>query len=133
MHVTNARDIMNGLDRVGAQESVATAAQRMNELGVDALPVCGPEGNMHTMAGMITESAITDGVAHDRDPEATRVGEVVQHDIATIRADEPIDDALVGMSEHNIGQMPVLEGSRIVGVLDHRDVADVLRGDTPRK
>jgi CBS domain-containing protein len=130
--MTNARDIMNGLDRVGAQESVAAAAHRMNELDVDALPVCGPEGNVHTMGGMITESGIADGVlVHHRDPGTTRVGELAQHDVSTIGADEPIDVALVAMTEHHIGRLPVTDGARIIGVIDHSDVTRVLDAGSP--
>lgn len=130
--MTKARDIMNGLQPVGAQETIAAAAHRMNELEVDALPVCGPEGNLHTMAGMITESAIADGVlAADRDPDTTRVGELVQHDVAIIGPDEPIDAALGAMTEHDIGRLPVVDGARIIGVLDHSDVTRTLQAGTP--
>lgn len=118
--MTTARDIMTGLDRVGAQDTIETAAHKMDELHVDALPVCGPEGNVHTMAGMITEGAITEQVLGEgRDPATTRVGEVAQRDAGVILADQPVEEALASMTDHGIGRLPVTEGAKVVGVIDH--------------
>jgi CBS domain-containing protein len=127
MPMTKARDIMSGLERVGAQDTIETAANRMAELHVDALPICGTDGNLHAMQGMITEQDISERVIEEgRDPVATRVGELPQKDTGTIGADESIEDALPVMERHRIGRLPVVEGHRVVGLVGVEDVAEAL-------
>lgn len=125
--MTKARDIMSGLERVGAQDTVETAAGRMAELHVDALPIVGTDGNLHAMQGMITEGDIADRVlAEGRDPAAIRVGEIPQRDTGTIGADAPIEEALPVMEKHRIGRLPVIEGQRVIGVVGVDQVVDAL-------
>lgn len=125
--MTKARDIMRELDRIGAQDTVAEAAEKMAELHVDALPIVGTDGNLHAMQGMITEGDIAERVIDQgRDPAATRVGELPQTDTGTIGADQPIEEALPVMERHNIGRLPVIEGHRVVGVVGVDEVVDAL-------
>lgn len=125
--MTKARDIMSGLERVGAQDTIAAAADKMAELHVDALPIVGTDGNLHAMQGMITERDIAERVLDEGlDPAATRVGELPQRDTGTIGADEPIEDALPVMERHQIDRLPVIEGHRIVGVVGADEVVDAL-------
>ncbi|HEV8568039.1 MAG TPA: CBS domain-containing protein, partial [Actinoplanes sp.] len=43
-----ARDIMHpGAECIGENDSVATAAQRMRDLGVGSLPICGADDRLH--------------------------------------------------------------------------------------
>jgi CBS domain-containing protein len=125
--MTKARDIMTGLERVGAQDTIGTAAEKMAELHVDALPICGTDGNLHAMQGMITDRDIAESVVEaGRDPAATRVGELPQKDTGTIGADDPIDAALDVMARHDIGRLPVIEGHRVVGLIDVDEVREAL-------
>lgn len=125
--MTKARDIMTGLERVGAQDTVAAAAEKMAELHVDALPIVGTDGNLHAMQGMITERDIAERVLDEgRDPAATLVGELPQKDTGTIRADEPIEEALPVMEKHRIDRLPVVEGHRVVGLVGAEEVVEAL-------
>lgn len=124
--MTNARDIMSPLDPVGAQETVEAATHKMDELHVRALPICGPSGNLATMQGMITDDDIAEKVSHGRDPAVMRVGELAHGDTGMIGADHPAEEALDTMAEHHIDRLPVVDGFRVVGVVDKVDVEQAL-------
>ncbi len=128
--MTNARDIMNDFERIGAQDTVEAATQKMADLHVDALPICGTDGNVMAMQGMITERDIAEQVvAEGRDPAHMLVGELPQTDTGTIGADDPVDGALDTMAKHHIDRLPVLDHFRVVGILDQADVENALPHD----
>jgi CBS domain-containing protein len=41
----------------------------------------------------------------------------------TIGADDPIDEALRTMSEHQVRRLPVIDGHRLVGIISQADIA----------
>lgn len=57
------------------------------------------------------------------------VGEVMTRDVATVLADDPVDEAVRVMVERDIGSVVVVEGERPVGVLTERDLLRRLRQD----
>lgn len=44
-------------------------------------------------------------------------------DVWAVRSDDTVFDALVVMAEHNIGAVPVVEESRVIGIFSERDYA----------
>lgn len=78
VHATrSAREIMHlGAECVSESDSLLTAAQRMRDLGVGSLPVCGADDRLH---GIITDRDITVRcVAEGRDPAETRCADLAQ-------------------------------------------------------
>lgn len=44
-------------------------------------------------------------------------------ELVTVKPDDTVYDAILLMSRHDIGAVPVLEGSRLVGIFSERDYA----------
>lgn len=58
------------------------------------------------------------------------VGEVMTREVATVLAEDPVDEAVRVMVERDIGSVVVVEGERPVGMLTERDLLRRLRRDT---
>ena len=50
----------------------------------------------------------------------------------TIRPDDPLSEAYRLMREHDVSQLPVLEGDRIAGIVDESDILLHVYGDPKR-
>ena len=123
--MTKARDIMTAdATCVRSNESVAVAAQRMAELGVGALPICGEDDRLQ---GMITDRDIAiKVVAAGKNPNECQAGEFAQGEAVTIGADDDINELLTTMSKHKVRRLPVIDGHSLVGIVAQADVARAL-------
>jgi CBS domain-containing protein len=98
--------------------SVAEAARIMRRRSVGALLVM--EGAR--LAGIFTErDALFRVIAEGRDPEATRLGEVMTRDPRTISPERPFGHALHIMYEGGFRHVPVVRDGRAIGVVSARD------------
>lgn len=73
--MSNARDIMH-VEAICVQESetLETAARRMHELDVGALPICGADDRLH---GIITDrDIVVKCLVERKDPKTTTAGEL---------------------------------------------------------
>lgn len=120
--MTNARDIMHpGVECIGEHQTLDVAAQRMRELDVGALPVCGDDDRLH---GIITDRDIViKCVATGGDPSTVTAGQLAQGTPVTAQADDDIGDVLHTMEEHRIRRLPVIEKHRLVGMISEADLA----------
>src|SRR3954454_23432808 len=119
-----ARDIMStDVTSIGADTPVIEAAKKMRDLDVGALPICGDDKRLK---GMITDRDIVVHVlAEGKDPGATNAGDVGEGDAntVTIGADDSIDEALETMQRYQVGRLPVIDGTEVVGIIAQADVA----------
>jgi CBS domain-containing protein len=119
-----ARDIMTtDCQCIGENDTVLQAAERLAELGVGAMPICGEDDRLK---GMLTDrDIVTKVLAKHKDPATTRAGEIGQGDgkTVTIGADDPIEEALRTMSQHQVRRLPVIDGHRMVGIIAQADIA----------
>src|SRR5436305_11442787 len=117
-----AREVMSGgAECVQANESVKRAAEKMAELDVGALPICGEDNRLK---GMLTDRDITIGVvAKGKDPASTEAGEFGGEKPVTIGADDSIDEAIRTMAEHKVRRLPVIDGHDLIGVVSQADLA----------
>ena len=98
--------------------TVAAAAQLMKLHRIGALLVVD-DGRL---AGIFTErDALFRVVAEGRDPEATRVAEVMTRNPRTIEPDRPFGHALHLMYEGGFRHVPVVEDARPIGMVSARD------------
>jgi CBS domain-containing protein len=101
-------------------ESVVDAARLMRDEHVGSLPVV-EDGEL---VGMITDRDIaTRVVAEGAAVETTQVGSVYSPDPVSIPPDADLDEALRLMARHQIRRLPVVEGTRLVGILSQADIA----------
>ena len=118
-----ARDIMSpDCTCVGENDTVLEAAEKLAELGVGSMPICGEDDRLK---GMVTDRDIVVKVlAKGKDPSSTQVGELAtQDEVVTIGADDPIDEALRTMAAHKVRRLPVIDGHELVGIVSQADIA----------
>ena len=101
-----------------AELSVAAAARLMKERRVGAVLVV----EAGRLAGIFTErDALYRVIAEGRDPQATRVAEVMTANPRTISPDRPFAHALHLMYEGGFRHVPVVADGRPLGVVSARD------------
>jgi len=70
------------------------------------------------LVGVVTrKTLVREVVATGRDPGKTRVGEIAEEPHHTLDSDMDLDEAFRFLEEHDIERVPVVEDSRLVGVL----------------
>ena len=98
--------------------TVVEAARLMLERRIGALPVV----DHGRVVGIFTErDALLRVLAGARDPRTTRLAEVMTPDPQTIHPDQPFAHALHMMYEGGFRHVPVIENSRVIGVVSVRD------------
>ncbi len=120
-----AREIMTAdATCVGERESLAVAAQKMAQLDVGSLPICGENNRLK---GMVTDRDIViKAVAKGRNPADVTAGELAEGKPVTIGADDDADEILRTMSSHQVRRLPVIDGHDLVGMVALADVARAL-------
>jgi CBS domain-containing protein len=120
--MTKARDIMHGDVRcIGEHETLESAAQRMRELDVGALPICGDDDRLH---GIITDrDIVVKCVAEGCDSHTMTAAELAQGRPVTVDADADMADVLYVMEQNQIRRLPVIDNRRLVGMISEADLA----------
>ena len=130
--MTTARDIMtSGADSITGSTTVLDAAKKLASEDYGAIPICDGE----TLQGMITDRDIVVKVlAQGMDPATTKVIDLVQGEVVTIGADDSIEEAARTMADHQVRRLPVIDGTKLVGMVSQADLAksgqDGMVGDT---
>jgi len=103
-------------------DTIARAAQRMRDLNIGALPVCGEDNEL---LGMLTDRDIAIRAVADRcDPDSTLVGDVMSPGITFCYDDYDVEDAAHVMENKQIRRIVVLNrDKRLVGILSLGDLA----------
>ena len=122
-------DVMTrGVQWVSPGESIARAAERMKELNVGSLPICGENDKL---AGMVTDRDITvRATARSREPQTTTVGEIMTPGVVYCFDDQRIEEAAQLMEQHQVRRLPVVNrDKRLVGIVSLGDLAVKNRDD----
>jgi acetoin utilization protein AcuB len=116
-------------------DSIQHARELMEKHRINQLPVVAGG----TLVGIITDRDVRDAFpsvfdtppfAPRRakitltDPRTVAVETVMTRDVTTIGPADSITDAARAMRRHRIGALPVLEASRLVGILTRSDVLE---------
>ncbi len=110
---------------IGATESVLEAARSMNGHRIGSLAVT-LDGRL---VGILTERDIlTRVVAEHRDPEATRVAEVMTRDVLTCRPGTKLNEARKVMRERRVRHLPVMEQAELKGMVSIGDLNQAENG-----
>lgn len=123
-----AREMMHaGAECVGEHASLQEVAQRMRDLDVGCMPICGDDDKLH---GIITDRDIVlRCCAEGRDPAAMMASELAQGTLVWISADASEDQVLALMTRNRIKRLPVIEDGQLVGMISEADVARHLSDD----
>jgi len=117
-----------GVECIRPNDSIAHAAERMKELDVGALPVCG-DGDR--LVGMITDRDITvRATAGCCGPSDTCVRDVMTPNIIYVFEDQDVSEAAQLMEENQIRRLVVLNrDKRLVGIVSLGDLAVKVHDD----
>jgi len=117
-----ARDIMHpGAECVGETDSLTTAARKMRDLGVGALPICGEDDRLR---GILTDrDIVVRCLAEGGDPAEVRAGDLAQGTLFWVDATADVTEVLRQLEDHRIKRLPVLENHRLVGIIGEADLA----------
>jgi len=152
MKTFRASDVMTStVITVDAEMSVVEAARRMLQSKVSGLPVVDWQGNL---VGMITEGDLMRraeigterhhgrwfelllgpgrGAEEYAAAHARKVSEVMTESVVSVAADTPVEEVVALMERHHIKRVPVLLGSRLVGVVSRANLLAALVDVTPR-
>ncbi len=123
--MTTAREIMTpDATCVGEKETLADAAQKMADLGVGSLPICGEDNRLK---GMLTDrDIVVKALAKGRNPADCTAGELAEGKPVTIGADDDAQEIRRTMSQYKVRRLPVIDGHQLVGIVAVADVARAL-------
>jgi CBS domain-containing protein len=127
-HHRSIRDLMTtNPTTVDPSATVVDAARAMRQQDVGPVPVVEND----RLAGIVTDRDIVlRVVAEGADPQSTTVGEIMSSDLVTVDPDQPLDEALRLMAQHQVRRLPVCEeDGRLVGIVAQADVATELGDD----
>jgi CBS domain-containing protein len=113
-------------------DSAARAAQLMKTEDIGPVLIVDNDDS-RTLVGIVTDRDLAlKVVAEGRDPNTTRVGEVMSKKLVTCRADDDVDVAVQAMGQYQLRRIPVVgEDMRLLGIISQADVAT--RMDAPEK
>ena len=126
--MTTATEVMTrGVRTMTPSDTVALAAQAMDELNVGAIPVCDGD----RLLGMVTDrDIVVRGVAQGLDGKSTPLSSVMSTGVRTVREGDDVDDVLSKMADNQIRRLPVIDGdNRLVGIISLGDLATKDPGD----
>jgi CBS domain-containing protein len=100
------------------EELLTEAAARMRDHQVGSLMVVEGED----LVGILSERDILRAVAEGLSPALTEVRQCMTRDPITARPGMPADEAALIMIERDVRHLPVVEGSRLVGMISAKDL-----------
>jgi CBS domain-containing protein len=101
-------------------DSVFDAARAMNDGDFGAVVVT-ENGNVR---GILTDrDIVVRVVAEGKDPSSTQIREGFTTEPTTLSADDSLDDAVQALRDAHVRRLPVVEESRVVGIVSIGDLA----------
>jgi CBS domain-containing protein len=104
----------------------ATVQMNREKIGAVVVTVVNREGRSDSdrVVGMFTErDVLTRVVAEQRDPQSTRVEEVMTGDVAYCRPETELEEVAAVMQQRRIRHLPVCDGEgRLLGLVSIGDV-----------
>lgn len=99
---------------------VREAVQAMAKRRFGAVPVVDAGGKL---IGIFSErDALVRVMAAGKDPDTTRLEEVMTRDPDTVKSSDAVLHALELMNQHNYRHLPVVDDGRLVGLVSIRDL-----------
>lgn len=120
--MTVARQIMTkDCECITETATLAEAAKMMRDLDVGALPICGQN---ERLVGMLTDRDIVVKVLADGiNPVDVPARALAKGTPVFVDAQAPVEEVMQTMAEHQIRRLPVIDDSRLVGIISQADIA----------
>ncbi len=116
------RDIMTrGVTVIQLDDTLQTAAQRMHDLNIGAMPVCDGDA----LVGMVTDRDIAvRGVATGMIPQESLVSDVMTGEVRWCSEGDSVEEVLEQMGDEQVRRLAVFDAERkIVGIVALGDMA----------
>jgi len=116
-----ARDVMTPNPQcIGENETLLAAAQKLAELNVGSMPICGEDDRLK---GMLTDrDIVVKALAKGLDPGSTTAGSLGEGKPVTIGADDSLREVLQTMAKYKVRRLPVIDGHDLVGIIALADI-----------
>lgn len=113
-------------------DPVSKVAQLMKKEDIGPVLIVDNERDK-TLVGIVTDRDLAlKVVGEGRDPQNTRVEEVMTRKLVTCRADDDVETAMSAMAQYQLRRIPVVrDNMKLVGIISQADVAT--RVDEPEK
>jgi len=106
---------------IEADASVFDACMMYKEKKVGCLVVVDDE----TCVGIVTERDLIErSICQRRDPEKTKVREIMSQNIKVVYALDTAEKALETMKQYKIKKLPVISSEKVVGIVTITDIAE---------
>lgn len=111
---------------------LAAAAYLMKHRGDTALVVT-TDDEQHRPVALITDADISQAVADGRNLEETRIEDLPRPEPISVGPDTTLEQSLRTMLLHRVQHLPVVDGGRLVGIVDMADLCRALmpQADAP--
>jgi len=108
---------------IGPNVMVIDAIRLMDEKNVGALPVL----DHGTLVGIVSERDYTRKViVKERSSKDTAVSDIMTKELLTVNSGDGVAECMRIMTEKRVRHLPVLEGTKLVGILSIGDVVNWL-------
>lgn len=105
--------------RVDPKANAMTVAELLSEHNFGSVPVVEADG---TLRGLVTEFDLLKAVEQGRDLREVSVSEIMTREVITTTEDMSLMNLIHLLQEHHLIRVPVVRGSKLVGVVARRDV-----------
>lgn len=108
--------------------TAAEAARLMRQHHVGDVVVVMEEGGLRTPVGILTDrDIVVDAIAVGLDPANLKVGEIMTPDLATVREEVGVFEAIRYMRDRGVRRLPVVDaGGDLIGILALDDLLELL-------
>ena len=106
------------------EDTVSHVAQLMKTEDIGPVLIIDNEESKR-LVGIVTDRDLAlKVVAEGRDPQTTKVEEVMTRKVVTCRADDDVESAMKAMAQYQLRRIPVVDNDdRLVGIISQADVA----------
>jgi CBS domain-containing protein len=109
---------------VSLNAPVIEAARRMRDAKIGCVVV---SRDRHPIGILTDRDLAVRVVAEGRDPQQTKVSEVVTYDAVTLRRSDTRQTALIRMREHGVRRLPIVDDAgKLVGMVTADDLVTLL-------
>ncbi len=122
------RDVLNAKGRaiysIRSDATVSDAVAKMVHHNIGSMPIIDGEG---LLVGIFTERDLMRGMRRDCEGLGrSSVREMMTREPVTCALDDDVHEVMGKMSEFRVGQLPVMLGSQLVGLVSIGDVVKIL-------
>ena len=115
------RDVMTRRVRtVGINSSLMEAVRKMNKFNIGSVVVVDTDRDR--LVGILTERDVLKSIESYSELSAIRVKQVMSQPLVTVDAQANIEEAARLMTKKSLKRLPVVENSRLVGIITSSDI-----------